>query len=125
MKRFRWRYLPLTAIAVFFLSIQTFAQHDKQIWNEIGIEHPVSDKVTLILRMNLRIGDDVSHPVLWNVNPSVSIKVAKFLTIAPAYIFQVQDYNQFPRTAEHRLLVDITPTFELRGFHFADRNRFE
>jgi|GEM_PF-3446006 len=125
MKYSLLRYLLLTVIAAFALSGQAFAQHDKQIWNEVAIEHPVSDKVTLSLKTNYRLGDDVSHIVLWNLNPAVAIKVARFLTVTPAYIFQVQEYNKFPRTAEHRFLVDVTPNFEIKGFHFADRNRFE
>ena len=125
MNHFRWRYLPVTAIVIFLLSIQASAQHDKQIWNETSIDHEVSDKITLSMRLNLRIGDNVSHPVLWNVNPAVSIRVAKHLTITPGYIFQIQDYDRFPRTAEHRILVDVTPNIELKGFRFTDRNRFE
>src|SRR4051812_29052949 len=104
MNGFRCRYLPAIAIAIFFLSIQTFAQSDKQIWTQTIIDHPVSHKVTLSLRMECRIGDDVSHPVLWNVSPAVSIKVAKFLMVTTGYTFQVQDYDKFLRAAEHRLL---------------------
>ncbi len=100
-------------------------RRDTQIWNDLQIALPVSDRVDLNLLGTLRLGQHVTRPVDERVGAGLTLRMDKYLTLAPTYLYSSTQPAPGHNSYEHRLTIPATVRFTIGKFTFSDRNQFE
>ena len=109
---------------------QTVDDDDTQLWNETTLEFPIynnsKDKeiVSGVIIGNLRLTDNVTDLSDKRIGFGTKIKVHKYITVTPSYLFRLQT-SAGPNRYEHRARLDITPKKSWKNFSLENRNRFE
>jgi hypothetical protein len=113
-------------------SAQTGAQivadggaEDTQFWNDNEIIKPVNNRVNLILFGTLRVGRDLTRPVDERGGAGASIKLTRFLTITPHWLYVARQPTPTRKEIEHRLIFAATFQFSAGKFVFTDHNQPE
>lgn len=106
-------------------SAASVPRRDTQIWNDLQIAVPVSDRVDLNLLGTLRLGQHVTRPVDERAGAGLTLRVDKYLTLAPNYLYLSTQPAPGRKSYEHRLTIPATVRFTIGKFTFSDRNQFE
>jgi Protein of unknown function (DUF2490) len=113
-------------------SAQTVAQtgadgltKDTQFWSDNKIIKPVNNRVNLILFGTMRVGRDLTRPVDERGGAGGSIKLTRFLTITPHWLYVVRQLTPTRKEIEHRLIFAATFQFSAGKFVFTERNQPE
>lgn len=116
-------------------SSQAQSDTDFQVWNETSLIFPVvkekdkdgkeSDKLSLIVLGTLRLGQNRLFPVDGRVGAGFDLKLNKYWSFSPTYVYRrgepVRDKKEF----EHRLRFDVSVGHKWKNFSLKDRNRLE
>lgn len=132
--------VSLTAIAaaLFLLNsadAQTQPDSDFQVWNETSLIFPVvktkdaagkeSDKLSLIVFGGLRLGQNRLFPVDARVGTGFDLKLNKYWSFSPTYVYRRGEALRNRKEFEHRLRFDVTVGHKWKHFSLKDRNRYE
>lgn len=119
-------------LAFALCTVSTLAQNqnappreDKQIWPEVQITMPLSQRIDLVISGQLRIGRDATAFVSERAGMGLNLKVHKHLTLAPSYLHIATQPTPHRKDFENRLNFAATVHFPLGRFAFSDRNLFE
>jgi len=104
---------------------QTVSQSDNQVWTDVQLAVPVTSMIDVNLLGTLRLGRDIHRPVDERVGVGLTVRVGKYVTVAPN--FQAIGMQPFAprRVWENRLSLPITLRFNAGDFRLSDRNLFE
>lgn len=108
------------------VSAQTaISDSDSQFWTDVQLAVPVTKTVDFNILGTLRIGRDFSHTVDERVGVGFTVRLGKYLTVAPNFLGI--GMQPFPRRSvwENRLSLPVTVRFNLDKFRLSDRNLFE
>ena len=100
-------------------------QSDNQFWSDVQVAVPVTSIVDFNILGTFRLGRDISHPVDERIGAGFSVKVGKYLTVAPNYVHIGMQPFRGRRVWENRLSLPITVRFNVDKFRLSDRNLFE
>lgn len=130
--------IPLIALAVLvFASLAAKAQDDTdfQIWNETTLVFPVvkekdksgkeSDKLSLLVLGVLRLGQNRLFPVDARVGAGFDLKLNKYWSFTPTYVYRRGEAVRNAKEFEHRLRFDLTVGNKWKHFSLKDRSRVE
>jgi len=98
---------------------------DNQLWNELQLAAPINKQNDFVLLGVIRFGKNVSRPVYELVEAEISVKVGKYLTLLPSYLYFALQPTKTNHNREHRITLEATARFPIRGFVVSDRNRVE
>ena len=73
----------------------------------------------------VRFGRNVSRPVNERVGAGILVRCGKYLTVLPSYQYVASQPTSTNHSTEHRITLEATPKFPIRGFVVSDRNRVE
>jgi hypothetical protein len=105
--------------------ITSSSRSDTQNWNDLQISHPVNKHLDLMLLGTLRIGRDLTNSVDERVGAGLSVKLNKYITLAPTYLYIGMQPLPGRKTFEHRLTGAATGRIPLGKYTLSDRNQFE
>jgi Protein of unknown function (DUF2490) len=100
-------------------------QTDTQQWTEVQFYVPVTKQIDFGLIGTLRLGRDISRPVDERIGAGLSIRVGKYLTVAPNYQYIGMQPFRGRKVWENRLSLPIQVRFNAGKFRITDRNLFE
>jgi hypothetical protein len=106
-------------------SAPSVPRRDTQIWNDLQIALPVSERVDLNLLGTLRLGQHVTRSVDERVGAGLTLRLDKYLTLAPNYLYLSTQPAPGRKSYEHRLTIPATVRFTIGKFTLSDRNQFE
>jgi len=98
---------------------------DNQVWSELQLAVPISDKIDLVLLGVVRFGRNVSRPVNERVGAGILVRCGRYLTLLPSYLYVASQPTSINHSTEHRITLEVTPKFPIRSFVVSDRNRVE
>lgn len=118
-----------------FVSSQSLPDSDFQIWNETVLSFPVvktkddsgkeSDKLSLLVIGVLRLGQNRLFPVDARVGAGFDLKLNKYLSFTPTYVYRRGEPIRGIKEYEHRIRFDVTAGHKWKRFSLKDRNRVE
>jgi len=115
----------------------TAAQSDTdfQVWNETTLVFPVvkqkdkdgkeSDKLSLLVLGVLRLGQNRLFPVDARLGAGFDLKLNKYWSFAPTYVYRRGEPVRNAKEFEHRLRFDLTVGHKWKNFSLKDRSRVE
>jgi len=110
-----------------FFSGAAHAASDEEfrIWNYYDIDKKINERWTFSLGEELRFEDNATQFTYHDTHASINHKTFSFLTLRAEYknVRAKRDSNQWKW--EYRPRIDVIPNFDLKGFVFKNRNRFE
>lgn len=128
----------IIAIALLLLaSVIASAQDDTdfQVWNETTLVFPVvkekdkngkeSDKLSLLVLGVLRLGQNRLFPVDARIGTGFDLKLNKYWSFAPTYVYRRGEPVRNAKEFEHRLRFDLTVGNKWKHFSIKDRSRVE
>ncbi|HEX6280491.1 MAG TPA: DUF2490 domain-containing protein [Pyrinomonadaceae bacterium] len=136
-------YVLLLFVLVFFLTTavtpilgQTAEpDSDFQVWNETALIFPVvktkdasgkeSDKLSLIVFGSIRLGQNRLFPVDARVGTGFDLKLNKYWSFSPTYVYRRGEPLRNRKEFEHRLRFDVTVGHKWKNFSLKDRSRYE
>ncbi len=98
---------------------------DNQSWNELQLAIPINKQVDFVLFGVVRLGRNVSRPVYELAGTGISVKVGKYLTLLPSYLYFASQPTSTNHNTEHRITLEATLRVPIRSFDVIDRNRVE
>lgn len=114
---------------------QTLPDSDFQVWNETTLTVPViktkdssgkeSDKLSLLLLGTLRLGQNRLFPVDMRVGAGFDLKLNKYFSFSPTYVYRRGEPLRNRKEFEHRLRFDLTVGNKWKRFSLRNRNRLE
>ncbi|HEX4947503.1 MAG TPA: DUF2490 domain-containing protein [Blastocatellia bacterium] len=123
---------------LFVTALQSFAQTpvptatpkalpraDNQIWNETQLLVPVSKRVELNFLQFARGGNNVSFRTDTRTGLGILIKLNKYYSIQPTYVYQYAHPGEGRKAFSHRLYVDNLIKIPVKKVNLANRIRFE
>ena len=138
MKRiFRLNVISAGIGLLLFAVLTTSAQSDTdfQIWNETTLVFPVikekdkdgkeSDKLSLLVLGVLRLGQNRAYPVDARVGAGFDLKLNKYWSLTPTYVYRRGEPVPNAKEFEHRLRFDLTVGNKWKHFSLKDRSRVE
>src|SRR5438128_11943228 len=60
---------------------------DNQYWSELQLAVPINERIDLVLLGVVRVGRDVGRPVNERIGAGISVKIGKYLTLLPSYMY--------------------------------------
>lgn len=129
-----------TCIIFALLSSISFAQtvpidSDFQVWNETTLAFPIikktdkagkeSDKLSILIFGTLRLGQNRLFPVDGRIGGGVDLKINKYLSVSPTYLYRHGAPQRNSKEYEHRVRFDATVSNSWKHFGLKDRNRVE
>lgn len=108
---------------------------DFQVWNETTViipfirekkdgEKPVT-KVSVLLFGTLRLGQNRLFPVEKRLGGGLDIKLNKYFSFSPTYVYRAGEPRRGRREFEHRIRFDFTMEKKWSSFSLKDRHRIE
>lgn len=114
---------------------QTLPDSDFQIWNETVLSFPVikkvdadgkeTDKLSLLVLGVVRLGQNRLYPVDARVGAGFDLKLNKYWSFSPTYVYRRGEPLRDRKEFEHRLRFDLTVGHKWKHFSLKDRNRLE
>ena len=98
---------------------------DDQLWSDVQVAVPVTKMIDFNVLGTLRFGRDISRPVDERTGAGFSIKLGRYLTVAPNYLYIGTQPVKGRRGWESRLSLPVTVRFNVQKFRLSDRNLFE
>ncbi len=128
-------FITLTVLTSAFLTTNAQDDTDFQIWHETTFTFPViketdkngkkSDKLSLLLLGTLRLGQNRLFPVDARVGIGFDLKLNKYWSFAPTYVYRRGEPTRNAKEFEHRLRFDVSVGHKWKNFSLKDRNRLE
>lgn len=128
----------IIALAILlFASIVAAAQDDTdfQSWNEASLIFPVIkgkdkagkefDKLSLLVLGTLRLGQNRLFPVDMRVGSGFDLKLNKYWSFTPTYVYRRGEPVRNAKEFEHRLRFDLTVGNKWTNFSLKHRSRVE
>jgi hypothetical protein len=106
-------------------SVSPEPREDNQFWSETQMIMPLHKKADLILIGVFRAGRDFRHPVDERIGAGIALKLHKYVTLTPTYLYVAQQPSEGRKNFEHRLIPNVTIKFPIGQFNITDRNLFE
>lgn len=135
---FRLNLTPVITIGLLmFAALTASAQSDTdfQVWNETTLAFPVikekdkggkeSDKLSLLVLGVLRLGQNRLFPVDARLGAGFDLKLNKYWSFTPTYVYRRGEPVRKAREFEHRLRFDLTVGNKWKHFSLKDRSRVE
>jgi hypothetical protein len=114
---------------------QTLPDSDFQIWNETVLSFPVikkvdadgkeTDKLSLLVLGVVRLGQNRLYPVDARVGAGFDLKLNKYWSFSPTYVYRRGEPLRDRKEFEHRLRFDLTVGHKWKHFSLKDRSRLE
>ena len=101
------------------------AKADTQEWNDVQIVMPISKTTDFLLVGTLRLGSDISRFVDERAGIGLSLRLGKYVTLAPSYLYIGMQPSAGRKRYENRLTLAATFGLPLEKFTISDRNQFE
>lgn len=123
-----WLALSLSGLAQTPLPTATpkpLPRSDNQVWNETQILAPVSKRVELNFLQFARGGNNVSLRTDTRTGLGILIKINKYYSIQPTYVYQYAHPGEGRKAFSHRLYVDNLIKIPVKKVNLANRIRFE
>lgn len=108
---------------------------DFQIWHETTLSFPVlketdsagkeSDKLSVLLLGTLRLGQNRLFPVDFRAGAGFDLKLNKYWSFSPTYLYRKGEPVRNAREYEHRLRFDLSVGNKWKTFSVKDRSRVE
>lgn len=108
---------------------------DFQVWNETVLSFPViktkdvagkeSDKLSILAIGVIRLGQNRLFPVDGRVGAGFDLKLNKYWSITPTYVYRRAEPLRGIKEFEHRIRFDVTAVKKWKHFSLKDRNRLE
>lgn len=120
------RVVLFAAAAVFMLALKAYAYSngDFQIWNTDTEELKINSKAKLAFEEEFRWGNDARDFFYHHYDAGFFYDFTKHLNIGGGYR-RVYSKSKNKFRAEDEAYLTATPSWELAGFKFDDRSRFE
>lgn len=125
----------VTSVLVHTAASQSLPDSDFQVWNETVVSVPViktkdaadkeSDKLSLLLIGVIRLGQNRLFPVDARVGAGFDLKLNKYWSFHPTYVYRRGEPIRGRPDYEHRLRFDVTVGNKWKHFSLKDRNRVE
>ena len=112
---------PLRTILLLMLATTAASAQDFQSWNEVDLTASYKG-VDLLVPLLARTDASLPNPQLAATGVTADFRVPLHLTITGGYLLAVLPQRWLN---VHVPLMALTPTFRIRWFTIADRNRFE
>jgi Protein of unknown function (DUF2490) len=98
---------------------------DAQVWTDIQLSVPLTQKIDLVLMGVTRFGRNVSTPVNERIGGGVSFKLGKYVTLLPFYLHVASQPTSNNHSTEERITLEATIKLPAGRFTIGDRNRLE
>jgi hypothetical protein len=98
---------------------------DTQIWNETQISIPLHDKADLVILQFVRLGFEESFRSDTRTGAGIQIKLNKYYTVQPTYVYQYARPGDGRKSYSHRLYVDNNVKVPLGKVTLPNRVRVE
>jgi hypothetical protein len=114
---------------------QSIPDSDFQIWHETVLSFPVikkkddsgkeSDRLSVLLIGAFRLGQNRLFPVDGRVGAGFDLKLNKYWSFSPTYVYRRGEPFRNIKEFEHRLRFDVTVGHKWKHFSLKDRSRYE
>jgi len=101
------------------------ADEEFRIWNKYDVDKKINDQWTFSLGEELRFQDNATQFVRTDTHASIKHKTFSFLTLRGEYKNIRSKGSDGKWLWEYRPRMDAILKYDLKGFVFTDRNRFE
>jgi hypothetical protein len=121
-RTFFWTFLQALAALLLLLLASPFVRAQNfQSWNEVDLTGAWTN-VDFLVPLLARVDSSLPNPQLAATGVTAEFRLPWHLTFTGGYLFAVVPQRSLD---VHLPIVAITPSFRLRRFVLADRNRFE
>ena len=128
-------FLLLVAVLTLPFAVDAQDPGDFQVWNETTLVFPVLkekdesgkevDKLSLLTFGTLRLGQNRLYPVEARVGAGFDLRLNKYLSFSPTYVYRRGEALRNRKEFEHRLRFDLTVGHRWKNFSIRDRSRVE